>query len=659
MTITNQNKRVEQVGDGANKNFTFNFEVTDTSELKVIQHDTLLGADATLVEGTDYAAAIVGSGGTVTIDAGRDAPLATDYIVMLLRVPLTQDLSLEAGSGMDPPSVEGALDKLLQNLKWTLDLAQRAMGLTEGSPTGTGVMDAQTSRIINVKDPVDVTDATNKQWVAAEILNAADGTFTGTVTAAGAALVAAADHDAQGALVSYLPAHTGGTSRTMTNKLSEIRSVKDFGAVGDGTTDDLLAIQAALDSFGMDEGGTLYFPEGRYRITAGLTHGEELSIIGVGAGNSNPPVGDNGSMILMDSEDEDALTYSGIRAFSITGIGFAPASGVTRDADTVFINTGTVHATGVPQYPVTIDNCTFLLGDRAIEYRDAKNLRIQNCTFWAQAASAVISISAGSFGALGRVWIENNLFDPLSTGTGVEIQDSEHADTIITGNIFIGGANGVAVNLDEDTQSIDISHNNFVDQAVRAINIDQNTVARVIQNVLVSGNMIRSTIAAALTQILVAPGDATTWIKNLQVSDNIINTDMDGATAMLGIFAGSNIIISNNILDNSSNTDAAIVTGIDCRLNAGVASITDNLIRNMGTNGLRFGILGTGCRVSDMQNEMTLAEVLSQFTNATNGSMAAASDVTVGADGTAMFTPGVGGGSGSVGVKTGATWRWM
>lgn len=43
-------------------------------------------------------------------------------------------------------------------------------------------------------------------------------------------------------------------------------SVKDFGAVGDGVTDDTLAIQEALNA-----GGDIYFPAGRYKVTSQLT----------------------------------------------------------------------------------------------------------------------------------------------------------------------------------------------------------------------------------------------------------------------------------------------------------------------------------------------------------------------------------------------------
>lgn len=50
--------------------------------------------------------------------------------------------------------------------------------------------------------------------------------------------------------------------RNVQLKLQESVSVKDFGAIGDGTTDDTLAIQAAINA-----ASRIYFPEGNYKIT--------------------------------------------------------------------------------------------------------------------------------------------------------------------------------------------------------------------------------------------------------------------------------------------------------------------------------------------------------------------------------------------------------
>lgn len=66
-----------------------------------------------------------------------------------------------------------------------------------------------------------------------------------------------------------------------TSTFSEFVSVKDFGAVGDGVTDDTAAIQAAINS--VPRGGCLKFNEAKiYRITSTLL-GYDISIDGAGS----------------------------------------------------------------------------------------------------------------------------------------------------------------------------------------------------------------------------------------------------------------------------------------------------------------------------------------------------------------------------------------
>jgi hypothetical protein len=55
-------------------------------------------------------------------------------------------------------------------------------------------------------------------------------------------------------------------------KLAQTVSVKDFGAVGDGVTDDTAAIQAAIASLGTN-GGTVYLPDGTYKVDSPLKIG--------------------------------------------------------------------------------------------------------------------------------------------------------------------------------------------------------------------------------------------------------------------------------------------------------------------------------------------------------------------------------------------------
>ena len=82
---------------------------------------------------------------------------------------------------------------------------------------------------------------------------------------------------------------SGGTVRTLNSKSADSISVKDFGAQGDGVTDDTAAIQAALTWIqGQNKSLALRIPAGVYKVTSQLTYTmpnstTTLSIIGDGA----------------------------------------------------------------------------------------------------------------------------------------------------------------------------------------------------------------------------------------------------------------------------------------------------------------------------------------------------------------------------------------
>ena len=71
------------------------------------------------------------------------------------------------------------------------------------------------------------------------------------------------------ALVAVRQPFTGAVARTQHLKNIDLVSVKDFGALGNGTADDTLAIQAAINAL-VPMGGVLYFPKGYYLISDDL-----------------------------------------------------------------------------------------------------------------------------------------------------------------------------------------------------------------------------------------------------------------------------------------------------------------------------------------------------------------------------------------------------
>lgn len=75
----------------------------------------------------------------------------------------------------------------------------------------------------------------------------------------------------------YTAAGTGAVTRTSNDKHSDVTSIKDFGAVGDGLTDDTNAIINALNA-----ADTIYIPEGVYLVSGTIRLTARQSIFGCG-----------------------------------------------------------------------------------------------------------------------------------------------------------------------------------------------------------------------------------------------------------------------------------------------------------------------------------------------------------------------------------------
>jgi Pectate lyase superfamily protein len=88
-------------------------------------------------------------------------------------------------------------------------------------------------------------------------------------------------------------------------------NVKTYGTVGDGSTDDTAAIQAALDAAKAAGGGTVYFPTGTYKVMPTTTGpalsvgGDNIRLVGAGRKTATLVKGANGILLSMSG------TYSG------------------------------------------------------------------------------------------------------------------------------------------------------------------------------------------------------------------------------------------------------------------------------------------------------------------------------------------------------------
>lgn len=90
--------------------------------------------------------------------------------------------------------------------------------------------------------------------------------------------------------------------------VATVINVKTYGAEGDGTADDSLAVQSAIDAVQLAGGGIIYFPQGIYKCNTGLTvTGTGVSFLGEGWNQSTTTVG---SIIKAGGTFTDLLNVS-------------------------------------------------------------------------------------------------------------------------------------------------------------------------------------------------------------------------------------------------------------------------------------------------------------------------------------------------------------
>ena len=108
--------------------------------------------------------------------------------------------------------------------------------------------------------------------------------------------------------IQYNEGGTGAVTTTVAAKLQQIVSVMDFGATGNGTTDDTAAFQAAIAACGTN-GASLYVPVGNYYITSTLTTPNTTA---TGLGFTIYGDGYNSKLIFNTTSDCISITVNGV-----------------------------------------------------------------------------------------------------------------------------------------------------------------------------------------------------------------------------------------------------------------------------------------------------------------------------------------------------------
>lgn len=271
MTVPSTSRRAGPFsGNAATTAFPFAFKVFDKTNIQVVKVGTT-GVQTTLTLDSDYSVAVnadqVGSpGGTVTYPITGSLLAVGETLSIIGALPYSQTTAFPGGGNFAPGVVEQTFDRTEIQIQ---QLAEQ-VGRSLQAPVADGQL-----------GPLPSATARASSFLA---FDASGNPVAATGTGTDANLRTDLGASGGSALVGWLQNLAGAVVRSVQAKLFDVVSVKDFGAKGDGVTDDTAAINAAIASGAL----RIMFPPGTYN-TAGnhsLDGRNGLQLLGAGVGAS-------------------------------------------------------------------------------------------------------------------------------------------------------------------------------------------------------------------------------------------------------------------------------------------------------------------------------------------------------------------------------------
>jgi hypothetical protein len=320
MAVQSATSRIQYAGNNSTvTSYAVPFVFLENAHLQAIAR-TSAGVESTVTL-TNHTGAGNVNGGTVrTAVAVPEASTLTIF----RKVPITQTTGYAEGGDFPAASHERALDKLTFIAQQNDRAIERSIKMPESDNNSSltiPVSNVRANRVLGFENDGDarVTNSTVAQ------IDAAVATVETLASAASGGSAA----------IAHIASGSGAVATTVQAKLREAVSVKDFGAAGNGSTDDTNAINNAIAS--LTNGGTIYFPRGRYRITSTVTiTGKPIWFIGEGADTEYT----KGSGIIVDTVNLTGLRFENADNSGIARMVLQGPSGTSRLTGGSLVETG-------------------------------------------------------------------------------------------------------------------------------------------------------------------------------------------------------------------------------------------------------------------------------------------------------------------------------
>lgn len=411
--------------------------------------------------------------------------------------------------------------------------------------------------------PIGVQEVVIKVGASISIGSPGSGTVFDSTVAAGAGI--------QSSKLSYTSPSSGATVRTVLSKLSDWLSVKDFGAVGDGTTDDTVALNNAF-SGAYASGKCLFFPKGNYMIrefSSGIGYAilnPGVSFFGEGGVNSVimplPTMPNSANFMLIQPSGGAFLDFLFVR-----DIMFQPKNGSTKYGATcmywnfqsasnsssvniegvycapgnaysmIWNNNGAINAQGVPA-ELVVERCAFWEGTQFVGGGDSN--RFRDNVFRSSAASSRVGVQFNSVGTAGNapsmLSIEDCNFD--CNGGAVTVFGS-YQTSIRHNNIEIsaGAGSGSGAVVDIDGTTVPNSFASIRDNLISIFGTSTATSAirvNACEGAMIDGNRLLSGLTP--NQGILITGNATdTYVGLNEISASYANPVLDMGIGTRGV----------------------------------------------------------------------------------------------------------------------------